>query len=240
MRSKGFFITGTGTGVGKTVVTACLLTVLKRMKINAGFMKPIETGVDPACYSIANSDTEFLLHTAQTGDPVDQVCPYRFKTAASPWQATLLDGCDPIDEKVIQDKFCQLTDKHDLVLVEGIGGLMVPIRENYMVADLIVDLQLPALVVSPVQLGAVNHTLLTLEAAKKYGIDVKGIIFNPTDNSAKTLAEEGQNEIIERLSGTKILGECPFIDNLSPESFTLELIKKIETQIDFPAIMDEI
>ena len=240
MRPKGFFITGTGTGVGKTVVTACLLAVLKNKGINTGVMKPVETGVDPACYSTANSDAEFLLHTAQTGDPADQVCPYRFKTAASPWQAAMADGVDPVDETVIQDKFCQLSAKRDLMLVEGIGGLLVPIRENYMVADLIVDLQLPALVVSPFQLGAVNHTLLTLEAAKKYGLDVKGIIFNPLNDCGKTIAEKGQSEIIEKLSGTKILGECPFIDNLAPESFTPELIRTIETQIDVSGLMDKI
>ena len=238
MHPKGFFITGTGTGVGKTVVTACLLAVLKNKGIDAGVMKPVETGVDPACHSIANSDAEFLLHTAQTGDPPDQVCPYRFKTAASPWQAAMADDVDLVDENVIQDKFRQLAAKHDLMLVEGIGGLLVPIRENYMVADLIVDLQLPALVVSPFRLGAVNHTLLTLEAAKNYGVEVKGIIFNPLNNCAKTIAEKGQGAIIEKLSGTKILGECPFIDNLSPQSFTPELVKIIETQIDISGLME--
>jgi len=202
-------------------------------------MKPIETGVDPACHSIANSDAEFLLHAAQTGDSLDEICPYRFKTAASPWQAALTDGADPADEKVIQNMFFQLAGKHDFVLVEGIGGLLVPIRENYMVANLIIDLQLPAIVVSPIQLGAVNHTLLTLETAKKYGIDVQGIIYNRLDNSAKTAAEKGQHEIIEKLSGTKNLGECPFVGHLSPKSFTPGLIKEIEAQIDFPGIMED-
>lgn len=235
MRPKGFFITGTGTGVGKTVVTACLLAVLKKRGINAGVMKPVETGVD----SDGHSDAEFLLNVGQTGDCLDEVCPYRFKAAASPWQAALLEEADPVDEKVIQDMFCQLAAKHDFILAEGVGGLLVPLRENYMVADLIRAMSLPAIVVSPLQLGAVNHTLLTLESAKKYGIDVKGIIFNRLGNSEKTDAEKGQREIIERLSGTKILGECPYIDHLSPASFTPELIKEIETQIDFPEIMEE-
>jgi len=238
MRPKGFFITGTDTGIGKTVVTASIIAALNRRKINVGIMKPIETGVDPACNSMANSDAKFLMQIAKSADLHQEICLYRYKTPASPWQAAMIDGADIVDEKIIQDMYCRLAEKHDLMLVEGIGGLLVPIRENYMVADLIKDLQLPVLVVSPLQLGSVNHTLLTLESAKKYGIDVKGIIFNPLDNSEKTVAEKGQYEIIEKLSGIRVLGECPFIEGLSPDSFTPELIKNIESQIDIQEIAE--
>ncbi|MGV7221778.1 MAG: dethiobiotin synthase [Nitrospinales bacterium] len=237
MSAKGIFITGTDTDIGKTVVTTCLLAALKNRGLSVGIMKPIETGVDPECNSIANSDAKFLHQVSGNKNSPKEVCQYRFKTAASPLQAALEDDVDPVDEKIILKAYSQLAEKHDLVLVEGIGGLLVPIRENYLVVNLIVDLQIPIIVVSPFKLGAINHTLLTLEIAGKYGVQVKGLIYNPLDNPETTC--KSQEKIIEQFSGIKSLGECPFIEQLSPESFTLDLIKIIESQLDIKGILND-
>ena len=236
MNTKGIFITGTGTGIGKTVVTACILAALKNRAINVGVMKPIETGVDPECNSIANSDAKFLHQVSQSGISHDEVCQYRFKTAASPMQAALADDVEPVDEKTIIEAYTQLASKNDRVLVEGIGGLLVPIRENYLVINLIVDLQLPIIVVSPLKLGAINHTLMTLEMASQYGVNVKGLIYNPVDTSFA--ADKSQEKIIEQFSGFKSLGNCPYIEQLSPESFTPALLNTIESQLDIESLLD--
>lgn len=238
MPPKGFFITGTDTGVGKTVATACILAAFKNRGINTGVMKPIETGVDPACNSMANSDAEFLLQVGQTGDASGDICQYRFKTPASPWQAALMEERSPPDPDVILNSYKRLAGKHDAVLVEGVGGLLVPLQEKYMVADLIRELGLPVILVIPLRVGTINHALLTLEAARRRDIPIAGIILNASDGQVKSDVEKLHPEMIEKLSGAKVLGECPFIANLSPESFTPELITRIESQIDIQALTD--
>ena len=237
MSAKGIFITGTDTGIGKTVVTACLLSAFNNRGISVGVMKPIETGVDPECNSIANSDAKFLHQVSRNEISLGEVCQYRFKTAASPFQAALIDEVEPVDEKIIIEAYSQLVEKHGLVLVEGVGGLLVPIHENYMVADLVVDLKLPIIIVSPLKLGAINHTLMTLETAARYGINVKGVIYNPLNKSLTT--DKSQEKIIEQFSGIKSLGDCPFIEHLSPESFTPDLIKTIESQLDIEYLLGD-
>lgn len=236
MPVKGYFITGTDTEVGKTVVTACILAAFKNRGINTGVMKPIETGVDPDCHSSANSDAEFLMQVGQTGDTADEVCQYRFKTPASPLQAAMMEDCPPPDPEVIIKSFRLLLQKHETILLEGIGGLLVPIQKNYMVANLIQDLQLPVILISPFRVGTINHTLLTLEAARNHEINIEGVIFNAPNGLEKTDVEKAHPELIEKISGVKVLGECPFIADLSPESFTPEMIQLIETQIDISAL----
>ncbi|MEE9257960.1 MAG: dethiobiotin synthase, partial [Nitrospinaceae bacterium] len=210
MPAEGFFITGTDTGVGKTVVTACLWTLLRKHGRQAGIMKPIETGVDSECSSSANSDAKFLLEVTGNRDPLEEVSPVRLKTPASPLQAARLDG-RTLDPGLILENYKKLSGKHGLMLVEGIGGLLVPITRDYRVADLARDLGLPLIVVCRATLGTLNHTLLTLKAAADHGVEVSGVILNFPENRKKDKIEEGQAELIEELSGVKVLGEVPFL-----------------------------
>jgi len=133
----------------------------------------------------------------------------------------------------ILENFRLLQNRHDQILVEGIGGLMVPLRPDYLVADLALDLGLPLIVVSRVTLGTLNHTLLTLTAAKKAGIDVAGVILNRMEDRELNAVEREQAGLIRELSETEVLGECLFIDKLSVERFNDEqLARKIETWIN--------
>lgn len=227
MTPKGYFITGTDTGVGKTVVTACLLSHFRKHGRNAGVMKPLETGVEPG-----RSDAEFLLQTAGLEDRLADVSPYRFRSAASPYLAARLENRRVEPGKIIE-AFQRLAAVHDLLLVEGIGGLLAPIAPGYLVADLARDLGLPLIVVSRFSLGTINHTLLTLETAKARGIEVCGVIFNHLDRGGINSMEKHNPGIIQELSDVRILGACPFIPNISPESFTPELLTELEKNIDF-------
>ena len=133
----------------------------------------------------------------------------------------------------ILENFRLLQNRHDQILVEGVGGLMVPLRPDYLVADLVLDLGLPLIVVSRVTLGTLNHTLLTLTAAEEAGIDVAGVILNRMEDRELNAVEREQAGLIRELSGTEILGECLFIDKLSVERFNDEqLARKIETWIN--------
>jgi dethiobiotin synthetase len=230
MKRQGFFITGTDTGVGKTVVTACLLALYRKHGLSAGFMKPVETGVDPE-YS-ANSDAQFLLEISRCADPLSLVSPIRLKTPASPYQAARMENRS-IDMDSIFQSFQTLTAKYENLLVEGAGGLLVPLKSNYLMSDLIRELGLPLLVVGRNALGTLNHTLLTLRVAKQEGIEVRGVILNRNEPGELDAIEKGHAEIITELSGVPVLGEVPFIGNVSDESFTGELLDRLETCLDF-------
>jgi len=227
IRSKGYFISGTDTGVGKTVVTACLLAFYRHQGTDTGIMKPFETGVDPKCSSEANSDAKFLLEIARNQDLLEDVCPIRLKPAASPLQAARMTN-QPLDIASVIEKFRRLQNRHDQMLVEGIGGLMVPLKPNYLVSDLIKDMRLPLIIVSRIALGSINHTLLTLKAAQQAEIEIAGIIMNRSKRGPLNDIELEQTDLIHELSGIPVLGECPFIDPISSEQFNEKLAEKIK------------
>ena len=225
-KSKGYFISGTDTYVGKTVITACLLAFYRKHGIDTGIMKPIETGVDPKCSSEANSDAKFLLAVSGNQDTLEEVCPVRLKPAAAPLQAARMTG-QTLDIGVILENFRRLQARHDQMLVEGIGGLLVPIKTNYLVSDLIKDMQLPLIIVSRISLGTLNHTLLTLKAAQETGVEIAGVILNLLENRPLNEVELGQASLIEELIKIPVLGECPFIDPISVEQFNSKLAGEI-------------
>jgi dethiobiotin synthetase len=235
MPAQGLFITGTDTGVGKTVVTAAILAYFQHQGKKAGVMKPIETGVDNECSSPANSDALFLMETGGIEDPLAEVCPIRLKPAASPFQAAMIENRS-IQPETILSAYEKLSGQYDWMLVEGIGGVQVPITRDYGMVELMRDLGLPAVVVVRYQLGTLNHTLLTLDTLKQNGIPVKGIIFNRTGPQAPDAIEQDQPRLIEELSGAKVLGEFPYIENLNTQSFSPEKLKKLEASLDFSGL----
>jgi dethiobiotin synthetase len=230
---KGFFITGTDTGVGKTIVTACLLSLFRKYNLSAGVMKPIETGVTGRTLS----DAEFLIETEGAGSAIADVAPVRFKTPASPLQASKIEK-RPINIKSIWRKFHELAYRHEYMLVEGVGGILAPITEKYLVIDLIREMRLPLIVVCRHTLGTLNHTLLTLRAAQAEGIEVRGIIFNQTAPKMSAI-EKQQPAIVRELTKIPILGECHYIKNVSPASFTPKLLAEIEKKLDFDGLRAE-
>ena len=221
---NGFFITGTDTDVGKTVVTACLTTLFKSQGIDVGVMKPIETGVDPACNSSANSDAKFLMEVSGNTDSADEVCPYRFKTPASPYQAAQIAE-RAIQPATIIENFKLLQSHHNLMLIEGIGGLLVPITNRYNVANLALEMGLPLIIVSRLRLGTLNHTLLTINAARQHGLKIKGVILNQKESNTLDSVEKQQSTLIKELSDIPILGICPFIKDISSAGIQASLPK---------------
>ena len=189
-------------------------------------MKPIETGIDPNCSSEVNSDAKFLLTVSGNQDTLEEVCPIRLKPTAAPLQAARIQG-QSLSIDSILEKFQRLQKKYDQVLVEGIGGLLVPLKTDYLVSDLIKEMQLPLIIVSRFSLGTLNHTLLTLKAAQVAKIEVAGIILNHSANRPLNEIELGQKALIEELSGVPIIGQCPFISSISAEQFNNKLAEEI-------------
>ena len=174
---RGLFVTGTDTGVGKTFVTAGLARLLSDRGLRVGVMKPVETGCDRRGNDLVPADAVRLLTAARGHQDLSSLCPYRFEAPLAPDIAARQAGRS-IDPVVILDRFRTLAASHDIVMVEGAGGLLVPIWDRYTMADLAGDVGLPLLVVTASRLGAVSHTLLTLEHARFRGLPVAAYVLN--------------------------------------------------------------
>ena len=174
---RGLFVTGTDTGVGKTFVTGGLARLLSDRGFHVGVMKPVETGCHRRGDDLVPADAVQLATAAGGHQELSSVCPYRFEAPLAPDVAARQEGRS-IDAAVILNAFRTMAASHDIVLVEGAGGLLVPIWERYTMADLASQIGLPLLVVSASRLGAVSHTLLTLEHARFRGLPVVAYVLN--------------------------------------------------------------
>lgn len=206
---KSLFITGTDTGIGKTVFTCALASTLKSSDIDVGVMKPFATGI-PQKNGFKSEDVELLVHHSGANDPESLINPYFFPIPTSPYRAAKKLG-KTIDIDLVLSIYEKLQASHDIVLVEGIGGILTPILRDYFVADLIKDLNLDVLMVTGTKMGSVNHTLLTLNLCKKYGISVLGLIINQTDTDGYAMQE--LEEDLVSLSGIDVICKIPRIQN---------------------------
>ena len=199
--NQNYFITGTDTGVGKTHVTALLLAELRRRDLPAAGFKPI------ACGTGGRTDARIYRKLMRNEVPLDVVNPIYLRHPVAPSVAAKLEG-RRIDLDKIQSTFRILSSIFRPVLVEGAGGLLVPIRRNYFVADLIHQLDLPVIIVARLGLGTLNHTLLTIRQAQAMKLKIAGIILNNT-TGRHGLAERTNAKAITELAGVPLLGVVP-------------------------------
>lgn len=192
------FITGTDTGVGKTFVTALLAQCLIEQGLEVGVMKPISCGPQK------DNDAIKLKRQFKLKDPLNLINPIRLPLPLAPYAAAALLK-KKINLKKIFAAYRKLERKHDLVLVEGIGGALVPITSSYMVADLIADLKLPTLIVARAGLGTINHILLTVEALRRRKINILGIIMNGF--KGKELSQKTNALVVSKISGIPVLAK---------------------------------
>ena len=218
-RTKGFFVTGTDTGVGKTIITAALIKAICRLGFTAGGMKPVESGCLQQGDVLVPSDGMFIKTIAHMEENIGHITPCRFKSPLAPLPASEIEGIS-VDFEKIKKAFADLSRKYDVVIVEGIGGLLVPITRNYSVIDMAKDFNLPLIVVSRPSLGTINHTMLTVNYALKEGLRVAGIIINYNQPPENTLAEATNPEIIKRISPVPVIGIFPYLTDM--ESATIE------------------
>lgn len=202
---RGLFITGTDTGVGKTLVTAALALFLRRRDLNLGVMKPVETGVDdPECLG---PDAELLRWAAECEDEPALISPYRLQTPLAPALAAEREGVR-IDPAKLIAAADTLMESHAFTLVEGAGGLMVPVSGGFLIADLARQLALPLLIVCRPGLGTINHTLLTVHAARTLDLPVAGFIVNGMPEKPDAAEMEAPHALAS-LASADILGVLP-------------------------------
>lgn len=210
MMNHGIFITGTDTGVGKTLVTAALALHLKKHGFSVGVMKPIETGVSPA--KDTQSDAARLRSIVENEEPTGAIRPYSFELPVAPLAAAQAVG-QVINPETIRKVYRLLSGRYHYTVVEGIGGVQVPITTKMTVTDLIKQLRLPAVVVGRSGLGGVNHALLTIEALRRKHIHVIALVLNRTHAVRSALArvqERSTIEILRKQAGIPVLGPLPY------------------------------
>ena len=209
---KGLFVTGTDTGVGKSVVSGLLSGFLRRRGWKVTTQKWVETGALGRSEDLKTHDLLSPLSSKRPRAPEKLRCPYCFPFPSSPHLAAALDGTR-IDPDRIEKAYISLCDEFDLVIAEGAGGLLVPLSETVLLADLVRRLSMPALVVVRNRLGCINHTLLTVEALEKRGIRVVGLVFNRLDANEEERIVESNISTIAELSGAAVLGKLPFLSD---------------------------
>jgi len=229
--NQGIFITGTDTGVGKTIVAAVLARLLRMRGLSVGVMKPVTSGCRLE-NGLLVSDDALLLCQAAGVICSDDVAPYRLREPLAPAEAAKLDGV-VIDFARIRAAFDRLAAAHDFVIVEGAGGLMVPLAGGLLVADLARQLQLPLLVVARPDLGTINHTVLTCFAAGQMELKVAGVVINNYP-AAPGPAERSAPHQIGSLCGAAVLGIWPHRDDLDE----LDLVEGMADWLDGQAETD--
>ena len=209
---KGFFISGTDTNVGKTIVSSILVN-----KLSAWYYKPIQCGLS----NNNEIDSDIVKKLTKNSRIIKET--YFFKNPINPFDASLIEKKKIIIKKIIEIKNIKTNDK---IIIEGAGGLYVPIKKNYLMIDLSKDLDLPLILVSRTNLGTINHTLMSLEIIRKRKIKFLGVIFVGKNerNTINTINILGKKILGKRLN---ILGRIPIIKTLDQSS-----IKKLTSRIN--------
>ncbi|WP_077706515.1 dethiobiotin synthase [Virgibacillus dokdonensis] len=225
---KGIFITGTDTDVGKTVIASGIAATLKEKKLDVGVFKPLLSGISR---NHANSDTSLLKHMSQTSLTHAEITPYEFSQPLAPSVAAQLEDKE-ICMQAVLDHWKKIKDRHDFFIVEGAGGISVPLGKDFLVSDLAIALKLPILIVARPNLGTVNHTYLTVYYAKQVGIPIVGIVINGKSNQPN-IDEITNPKLMEDMCGVPVLGVTPKLKKLTER----DVQHMVDTSLDIEVLL---
>ncbi|BCA53515.1 ATP-dependent dethiobiotin synthetase BioD [Nitrospira sp. KM1] len=213
-KAVGIFVTGTDTDVGKTLLTASLALALRRLGRDVGVMKPIETGISNA--DVARSDAARLRTVIGSDEALGAICPYRFDLPVAPFAAAHTERRS-IDLGMIQQVYRLLAGRYDAMVVEGVGGVHVPIARCNDVMDLILRLKLPVVVVGRAGLGGINHALLTIHALRRRKIQVVALMLNRTTPVQSRIARIQERTTVQALregAEVPVFGPLPYVPGM--------------------------
>ncbi|HEY7506729.1 MAG TPA: dethiobiotin synthase [Nitrososphaera sp.] len=211
---RGVFITGTDTGIGKTMISSGLAWALKQRQVDVGVMKPFATANRIFSKKYKSHDTFILAKAAQTSEPDSELNPFFYRKAASPLMASEILGMQAPSLEEALEAFGKIASRHEFVIVEGIGGIMVPIAEKRVIGDFAKMLALPVIIVSSPLLGTLNHTMLTVMACRSLELDIAGIIINKMP-LRPSIVEAKAPRMIEEITGVRVLAVIGYSRNLS-------------------------
>lgn len=222
-RKPGLFITGTDTGVGKTLIAGAIARLLAEQGLRVGVFKPVATGCRRTREGLVSSDAEFLSFCVDAGWPLEVINPVSYEIPAAPITSSRLEN-RPVDYERIAWAWRQLCQQSDAVLVEGIGGAMVPLTETETVLDLAVQFDLPTLIVARPHLGTINHTLLTIKAVRDAGLPLAGVVISGYNAAQSDPAQETGPEVIAQVGQTTVFAVVGYDEQASVEEGRLGTI----------------
>ncbi|WP_297297362.1 dethiobiotin synthase [uncultured Brachyspira sp.] len=201
--AKALFITGTGTDVGKTYVSALIAKQLKDEGLNIGYYKGALSGSN----EITDSDAWYVKEKANLTDSYDEMVSYTYKHAYSPHLASQIEG-NPVEMQVIKEAYKNISKRHDYMIVEGSGGIICPIRydkdKKIFLEDIIKELDIPSIIIADAGLGTINSTVLTIEYMMKRKLKINGVILNKFEIS--NVMHEDNKQMIEEMTDIKVVG----------------------------------
>ena len=216
---QGIFITGTDTGVGKTIIAAGIIIALKRLGLDPGYFKPVASGALKTKTGWMSPDLRLILNTTGLLDPPPMMNPICLIPPLAPLPAAACSGVRWSRAEIAR-VLKLLRSYHDFLVVEGVGGLMVPLKKKYWVTDLIKQVGFPVLVIGRPGLGTINHTLMTLTLLKLTKLKVLGFLFNG-QKGQPGLAEKTAPGIIEHYAKVPYWGTLPWDPRVSEEKYRL-------------------
>ena len=227
---KPLFITATDTDIGKTYVCAGLAHSLKKLDIDVGIMKPFACGVKQKT-GFSSNDLTILSKAAMVNDAEELLNPFFFPIPASPYTAAKNLGVK-IDINYLMKCFRKLDKIHDVMLVEGIGGIMTPILKDYAIIDLIKDLEANTIIVTSSKIGTINHTIMTCNMCKNMKIPVKGLIINNFDSTGYSVSDLERD--LSALTDLPVLCSLPHMQKFNLNDYA----KMIENKMDLLSLIN--
>ena len=223
--NRAFLVTGTDTGIGKTLV-ACAIAASLSERMRVGVLKPAETGCREEGGQLVPEDARRLREASACDMPLEVICPFRYAEPLAPWLAAERAG-RPIGIERVRECFREIAAASDVVLVESAGGLLVPLTASYSFADLAADLELSLVIVVGSRLGALNQALLTIESARNRGLTISGYVVNQLTRE-RDLAQQLNGAALAKLTDARCLGEVPFI-----EKGDIQIFRRINLNVPF-------
>jgi dethiobiotin synthetase len=226
----GIFITGTDTNVGKTMVAAALAWLMRRKGIDVGVMKPFATAQKIFSKRYKSTDAAILAKAAQVHDSDQEINPFFYMVPAAPLVAArIVNQSTPSIADSVK-AFHKLASKHDFMIVEGVGGIMVPLTGEAYVADLARDLKLPTIIVASSRLGTLNHILLTIKICRDYDLSIQGVIINGMPQRPGVV-EKKLVSVIQELSNVRVLCVIPRLKELTYKTLGSSIKKSVNIDI---------
>ena len=215
MKSKGVFIIGIDTEVGKTTISSGLSTLLARNGVNVGVMKPFASGINKYSRNFKSLDSKILKEASGSKDTDELINPYYFRLPTAPYLAKkLLRLNEDINKQEILRKYKDIERRHEFTIVEGIGGLMVPLNSTFFVADLATLINLPTILIMSNRIGALNHIIMTYRLSLQFNLRIIGIILNNKCKFVETCYIQITKSLphaVEELTQSKVLATIPYI-----------------------------
>ena len=226
----GIFITGTDTNVGKTMIAAALAWLIRRMGVDVGVMKPFAAAQKIFSDRYKSIDAAILAEAAHVTDADEEINPFFYQVPAAPIMAARIVNQSTPSISAAVKAFNKLAKKHEFMIVEGIGGIMVPLTSEAYVADLARDLKLPTIIVASSRLGTLNHILLTIKICRDYDLSIQGLIINGMPQRPG-IVEKKLVSVIQELSNVRVLCVIPRLKNLTYKTIGSSIKKSVNIDI---------